>query len=311
LYKPDISFYLGFVLYRSDYRKAMAIHIIEIVMFAVIIPIDCIILAPGDKMLVALAIAAADSVVSLLLVVYQYYILFKTAPILSYCLLARDTHHSTAEPVTNLSSIETCTSQEMLHSGSAAPVAGVAEEYLNIYGSIARGEIEQVNEYRLPQLSWCGKIYNFFALGAMLVVIVLLSTSQNMNPAEITVLIVFLVLEAYLKLKIIIIMALIALSPLICIFLVCYVCCCKPSEGVAMKMDLIAKPAETEDIVKSGADCAICLMSFRVGEPIYTLKCSDKHIFHEGCLDNWSRVKATCPTCRADLPMIANSHQLN
>lgn len=74
----------------------------------------------------------------------------------------------------------------------------------------------------------------------------------------------FLVLEAYLKLKIIIIMALIALSPLICIFLICYVCCCKREEG-PMKMDLKAKAAETDDIVKSGGDCAICLMNIKIG----------------------------------------------
>lgn len=71
-----------------------------------------------------------------------------------------------------------------------------------------------------------------------------------------------------------------------------------------MKMDLQAKAAETDDIVKSGGDCAICLMNIKMGEPIYQLRCSDKHIFHEGCLNNWSRVKPNCPVCRADLPMV-------
>ena len=76
----------------------------------------------------------------------------------------------------------------------------------------------------------------------MIAVIVLLATSGNPNPVEITVLIVFLVLESYLKLRLIVIMAIIALSPILCIMFVCYICCCRPREG-SFKLDLKPKPA--------------------------------------------------------------------
>lgn len=102
LYKADISFYGGYVTYRTTYRRALAIHIFEVIMFAVFIPIDCTLMNIGEKMIAALAIAAADSVISLLIILYQYHLLFARSTILSYCLLARDTYHATGEPVTSL-----------------------------------------------------------------------------------------------------------------------------------------------------------------------------------------------------------------
>jgi hypothetical protein len=50
------------------------------------------------------------------------------------------------------------------------------------------------------------------------------------------------VLESYLKLRLIVIMAIIALSPILCILFVCYICCCRPREG-SFKLDLKPKPA--------------------------------------------------------------------
>lgn len=144
----------------------------------------------------------------------------------------------------------------------------------------------------------------------MIIVIILLAISSRLNPAEIAILIVFLVLEAYLKVKLLIILTLVALSPLICLVFVFYICCCRPREGT-MKLNLRAKPAETDDIVRSGGECSICLMNIKHEEPIYQLPCSDKHIFHEGCLENWSRVKPTCPVCRAELPLTEAEEEPN
>lgn len=93
--KADISFYNGFVSYRSSYRFSLAIHIIEVVMFAVFIPIDCTLLTIGDRMVATLAIAATDSVISLLIIAYQYGMMFTRLGINGYCQLARDTQHST------------------------------------------------------------------------------------------------------------------------------------------------------------------------------------------------------------------------
>lgn len=70
----------------------------------------------------------------------------------------------------------------------------MTEQYVNIYANIACGEVEQMSEYSFPQLGCCGRIYNFLALGTMIAVIALLATSGNLNPAEITVLVIFLVL---------------------------------------------------------------------------------------------------------------------
>jgi hypothetical protein len=95
-------------------------------------------------------------------------------------------------------------------------------------------------------------VYSFLAISSMILVIILLATSSNRNPAEIVILCVFLVLEAYLRLKIIILLALIALSPILCVILICYVCCCRPKDGRGMKISLQSRPAQTEDIVKSG-----------------------------------------------------------
>lgn len=70
-----------------------------------------------------------------------------------------------------------------------------------------------------------------------------------------------------------------------------------------MVLNLKARAAGMNEVVKSSGECSICLMDIKLNEPVYELPCSDKHIFHEGCLANWSRVKATCPVCRASLPM--------
>lgn len=93
--KADISFYKGYVSFRSSYRFSLAIHILEVIMLAVFIPIDCKLLTVGDMMVAALAIAAVHSGISLLIVSYQYNMLFVKFGIDGYCQLARDTQHST------------------------------------------------------------------------------------------------------------------------------------------------------------------------------------------------------------------------
>lgn len=94
-FKADISFYRGYLSYQSSYRRVLVIHIIEIIMFAVIIPIDCVLLKITEKMPIALGIAAADSFISLLIICYHYYSLFANKTIENYCILARDTLHAT------------------------------------------------------------------------------------------------------------------------------------------------------------------------------------------------------------------------
>jgi hypothetical protein len=140
-FKADISFNRGYSSYRSDYRKLLWIHSVEIIMFAVIIPIDCTLLTIGDKMPVALGIAAADSLVSLLIVIYKYYALFVNRPIEKYVLLARDILHVTAEPITSFQSEATCTSETVLFAQSGVDVAGLNDQIIKVYGNIAQQEI--------------------------------------------------------------------------------------------------------------------------------------------------------------------------
>lgn len=94
-FKADIAFHRGYISYQSGYRRALAIHIIELIMFAVFIPIDAVLLKITEKMPIALGIAAADSFISLLIICYHYYTLFAHKTIESYCILARDTFHAT------------------------------------------------------------------------------------------------------------------------------------------------------------------------------------------------------------------------
>lgn len=114
-------------------------------MLAVLIPIDLTILTAGNKMITALVIALADSVVSLLISLYLYIILFMRAHIRSYCILAGDSHHITNQPITNMDTIEDCTSQDILHAATGTQLEGMAEQFVNIYGNIACGEIEQIS----------------------------------------------------------------------------------------------------------------------------------------------------------------------
>ena len=42
--------------------------------------------------------------------------------------------------------------------------------------------------------------------------------------------------------------------------------------------------------------CPVCLSDMALGDEARKLPCN--HLFHQGCVDEWLRVNATCPTCR-------------
>ncbi len=93
--KADLSFFYGYKQHRSDYRKYLVIHIFEVIMFAAIIPIDYLLLEVGNKMAGALIIGAADSLISLIILVCVYNVFFVKDQMQHYCELARDTYHAT------------------------------------------------------------------------------------------------------------------------------------------------------------------------------------------------------------------------
>jgi hypothetical protein len=53
-------------------------------------------------------------------------------------------------------------------------------------------------------------------------------------------------------------------------------------------------------------NCLICrdednLLDQQSERPSKTLRCHPQHIFHEECIDEWSKVENTCPVCRTFL----------
>ena len=68
-----------------------------------------------------------------------------------------------------------------------------------------------------------------------------------------------------------------------------------------MQLNLLNKARDpTEEDVKAGESCSICLDEFKVGgEKISELGCSGKHMFHLTCVKEWLvNQSKTCPVCR-------------
>ena len=51
------------------------------------------------------------------------------------------------------------------------------------------------------------------------------------------------------------------------------------------------------------AECSICLVDFSVDDPkpLVELGCSDKHVFHQECLEGWIENNSVCPLCRQEI----------
>jgi hypothetical protein len=84
----------------------------------------------------------------------------------------------------------------------------------------------------------------------MIVVVALMIAGDNLNPAEIAILCVYLALEAYCRIIFLVISVLIALSPIICIVFCCWVCCCGPKESRSV-LDVSPVKATTSHVVNS------------------------------------------------------------
>lgn len=96
---------------------------------------------------------------------------------------------------------------------------------------MARNQISTYVEDRISQLSCLSKTETMNGLFSMLIVVVIMSKSSYINAAEIAVLTCYLVIEAITKLPIIIGIFLIAISPILCILMICYCCCCAKGHG--------------------------------------------------------------------------------
>lgn len=54
----------------------------------------------------------------------------------------------------------------------------------------------------------------------------------------------------------------------------------------------------TKDYIEKNSECTICLIQFEINDKATQLPCH--HFFHNGCISEWLKNKATCPTCRQD-----------
>ncbi|KAJ0262226.1 hypothetical protein HA466_0051950 [Hirschfeldia incana] len=67
-----------------------------------------------------------------------------------------------------------------------------------------------------------------------------------------------------------------------------------PDSGVKIKKDTRSK--------EIGNECPVCLSVFADGEEIRRLSAC-KHAFHVSCIEPWLKDHASCPICRADVPV--------
>nr|XP_009603368.3 RING-H2 finger protein ATL20-like [Nicotiana tomentosiformis]XP_016442796.1 PREDICTED: RING-H2 finger protein ATL20-like [Nicotiana tabacum] len=51
--------------------------------------------------------------------------------------------------------------------------------------------------------------------------------------------------------------------------------------------------------------CPICLVEYSAGESVRLIPLC-QHSFHADCVDEWLKMKATCPVCRNSPPLLEN-----
>lgn len=54
-----------------------------------------------------------------------------------------------------------------------------------------------------------------------------------------------------------------------------------------------------------GEPCSICLSEFEAGDTVKSVDTCATHYHHAGCLNEWLRIRATCPLCKAGLAAAA------
>ena len=70
-------------------------------MLVVFLPIDIIVLTPGALMVIAISLALTASIICIIVLLIEYCMLFRRHGVLGYCILARDTLHTTEERITS------------------------------------------------------------------------------------------------------------------------------------------------------------------------------------------------------------------
>lgn len=111
----------------------------------------------------------------------------------------------------------------------------------------------------------------------------------------------------------------------VCFIMICFFCCAMAAGGGNMVSMIRARQAAQNSFVsripivssflnqharaydpeKDGGveQCAICMVDFTVDDPkpVAELNCSNKHIFHLECIQEWVKRQDTCPMCRESI----------
>lgn len=72
-HKADIAFYRGYQLFKSNYHREIAVHLIQAIGLIIFMPIDVQLLQVGNNAIVAQVIGLVASLFSIILLFCQYY----------------------------------------------------------------------------------------------------------------------------------------------------------------------------------------------------------------------------------------------
>jgi hypothetical protein len=93
---------------------------------------------------------------------------------------------------------------------------------------------------------------------------------------------VYLLLESWNVLTVLIAVLFIIFAPLLCLFACCYLCC--GGRTGLIDRDALNIPsanrASARVIEEAGGSCTICLQNFSLQDNLITLPCSPQHVFH-------------------------------
>ena len=137
---------------------------------------------------------------------------------------------------------------------------------------------------------------------ACAIYLIVMLTQDKTTPLEKVLyigLITYWILSNY---KIVLGLLIISLIPLFLLIL-CVFCCVgifKAPGQRQVSLPSAFRPTN-QQIINSGGTCSICMMDFSTSDNVLTLSCSDKHMFHQLCINGWINVRNNCPICRADI----------
>lgn len=129
-----------------------------------------------------------------------------------------------------------------------------------LYDNIAKSSIIVTLKTRYGWYRNGESLYSLVNFTSMLFSIITLATT-SMNAVTEANLIIYVVIVGLSEFTMIIAFILVALSPIICIGLCVFCCCCKSNPTEKGFIDIPMKSATLADIVNAGGNCSICYQS--------------------------------------------------